>query len=78
MKNPDAGNIIQGAGGLTKLRWNLPGTGKRSGIRVLYIDFIYQEKVVLINCYSKKEKDNISDKEKAMYKDFINKIREEL
>jgi len=28
MKKPNAGDIIQGTGGLTKLRWNLPNTGK--------------------------------------------------
>jgi len=78
MQNPDAGDIIQSTGGLIKLRWNLPGTGKRGGIRILYVDFIYHEKVVLVNCYSKKDKDNISDKEKAVYKKFINDIREEL
>ena len=33
LKNPDAGDIIQGAGGLSKLRFALPGTGKSGGIR---------------------------------------------
>ena len=78
LKNPDAGDIIQGTGGLTKLRWALPNTGKSRGIRVLYIDFSRQEKIILINCYSKSEKDNITDKEKAMYKSLIKLIKEEL
>jgi len=78
MKNPCAGDIIKGTGGLIKLRWNLPDIGKRSGIRVLYVDFIRQETIILINCYGKSEKDNISDKEKAMYKAFIKEIGEEL
>lgn len=78
MKNPLAGDVIQGTGGLTKLRWNMPNTGKSGGIRILFIDFVYQETVIFINCYSKKEKDNISDNEKAMYKSLIKQIREEL
>jgi len=78
MKKPNAGDIIQGTGGLTKLRWNLPDTGKSSGVRILYIDFIRQEKIMLVNCYSKSGKDNITDKEKAMYKEFIKKIGKEL
>jgi hypothetical protein len=78
IENPDAGDIIQGTGGLIKLRWALPNTGKSGGVRVLYIDFTYQEKIIFINCYGKDEKDNISDKEKAMYKSLIKNIGEEL
>lgn len=78
LQNPKAGDIIQGTGGLTKLRWKLPSTGKSSGIRVLYIDLIRQEVNILINCYAKSDKDNITAKEKAMYKKFIDEMRKEL
>jgi hypothetical protein len=78
MLNPDAGDIIQGTGGLTKLRWALPNIGKSGGIRVLYVDFIYHKKIMLVNCYSKSEKDNLTDKEKAMYKELIKEIGKEL
>jgi hypothetical protein len=78
LKNPNAGNIIQGTGGLTKLRWALPNTGKSGGIRILYVNFTRHEKIILINCYSKSEKDNIADKEKAIYKSLIKLIKEEL
>lgn len=33
--NPDAGDIIPDTGGLRKLRWALPGRGKRGGARVI-------------------------------------------
>ena len=33
---PDAGDIIQGSGGLRKIRWNIPGHGKRGGLRIIY------------------------------------------
>ena len=29
--NPEAGSVIPGGGGLRKLRWALPGSGKREG-----------------------------------------------
>ena len=32
MLRPDAGNLIKGSGGLRKIRWNLPGIGKRGCI----------------------------------------------
>jgi len=36
MLRPDAGSLIRGTGGLRKIRWNLPGTGKRGALRVIY------------------------------------------
>ena len=34
--NPEVGKIIPGATGLRKVRWGLPGKGKRGGLRVIY------------------------------------------
>lgn len=36
LEKPDAGDIIQGTGGLRKLRWNRGNKGKRSGTRIIY------------------------------------------
>lgn len=36
MLRPEAGAIIKGSGGLRKIRWNLPGEGKRGGLRIIY------------------------------------------
>ena len=33
---PDIGDLIQGSGGLRKLRWRIAGQGKRGGLRVIY------------------------------------------
>jgi len=35
IKRPEAGVIIPG-GGLRKVRWSMPGRGKRGGARVIY------------------------------------------
>ena len=37
-----------------------------------------KETVILVNCYSKSEKDTLTSKEKAMYKEFIKEIGKEL
>ena len=78
LDNPNAGDLIQGTGGLRKLRWALPQTGKSGGIRVLYIDFTKQEKIMLVTCYGKNVKDNISDNEKEAYREFIKQIGKEI
>ena len=36
MFRPDAGSVIRGSGGLRKVRWKLPGIGKRGSIRIIY------------------------------------------
>ena len=36
MFRPDAGAVIKGSGGLRKIRWKLPGTGKRGAVRTIY------------------------------------------
>jgi len=36
IKDPEAGDLISGSGGVRKLRWRVIGRGKRGGIRVIY------------------------------------------
>jgi len=36
IEQPDKGDLIQGGGGIRKLRHALPGRGKSSGVRVIY------------------------------------------
>ena len=36
VKNPEAGPVIPGSGGVRKLRWAARGRGKRGGYRVVY------------------------------------------
>jgi hypothetical protein len=52
--NPETGSVIQGTGGVRKIRWALKNRGKSGGIRVLYIDFIVYEKIYLLMAYPKK------------------------
>ena len=34
--HPDAGALVQGTGGVRKIRWNAGQRGKRAGVRVIY------------------------------------------
>ena len=36
IKNPKAGSVVSGSGGVRKLRWAASGRGKRAGYRVIY------------------------------------------
>ncbi|MDC7235236.1 MAG: type II toxin-antitoxin system RelE/ParE family toxin [Spirochaetales bacterium] len=71
--NFDLYPIVQGTGGVRKLRFPLPGNkGKRGGSRIC---FYYSSndgyRIYLLVVFSKQEKDNLSGKEKKMLKAIV-------
>ena len=77
-EHPEAGDMIQGTGGLRKLRWALPGKGKSGSIRTLYVDFAYFEQIYMITCFKKNVKQNLSPAEKKQIKSVIGQIKANL
>jgi len=57
---PDAGDVIRGSGGVRKLRWGLPGQGKRGGLRVVYYWIGKDEQILFLTVYRKTEAADIS------------------
>ena len=62
--NPRAGDVIQGTGGLRKVRWSVAGGGKRGGVRVIYFHVAAQAQVRLLLIYRKGVKDDLTAAEK--------------
>ena len=62
--NPEAGDVIQGTGGLRKVRWSVAGGGKRGGVRVIYFHVAAQAQVRLLLIYRKGVKDDLTAAEK--------------
>ena len=62
--HPRAGNLLQGTGGIRKIRWSRKGMGKSGGVRVIY--FFYNEKMPLfmLTVFGKGEKNNLSMEER--------------
>ncbi len=54
--DPQGSPVIQGTGGVRKIRVTLNGRGKSGGARVLYVDFAVRETVGLVFAYPKNEK----------------------
>ena len=73
-KHPKSGEIMQETGGVRKLRWALPGGGKRGGVRIIYYYHDERMPLYLFTMFGKSEKDNLTDKEKKQLKTVIKNI----
>lgn len=58
--NPEAGDVIPGAGGARKVRWTLPGKGKRGGVRVIYFNYAEDGTLLLVMMYTKGNRENVT------------------
>lgn len=70
LKNPEAGDVIEGAGGLRKLRYGdtRRGKGKRGGLRVIYYWWNGGPQFWLFTLYNKDEMADLSAEEKRAFK----------
>jgi len=62
--HPNAGDVIQGSGGVRKLRWAAKGKGKRGGARIIYLYIVVAARIFLIRCYAKNVKTDLTADEK--------------
>lgn len=76
--NPTTGDLIQGTGGLRKLRIAFENRGKSGSGRVCYVDFAVYEKIYLITAYPKNEKENLSKAERNAIADMIQQLENAL
>lgn len=64
---PEQGPIIQGAGGLRKLRWSAQGRGKRGGLRLIYYWEPSSDTFYMLYLYAKNEQGDLaSDQVKVL------------
>jgi hypothetical protein len=62
--HPRMGDVIEGTGGLRKVRWSVPGRGKSGGVRVIYFHLATNAQVRLLLIYRKGVKDDLTPAEK--------------
>ena len=79
LKNPEAGDVITGTGGLRKVRHGdvTRGKGKRGGLRIIYYWWEPKRQFWLFTLYDKDELDDLSPKEKAALKTLLKQELEE-
>jgi hypothetical protein len=56
---PNMGAVIQGGGGLRKVRWALPSQGKSGGVRVIYY-LVTPDRILMVFIYQKGKQDDLT------------------
>jgi len=74
---PAKGKLIQGTGGLRKVRMALDSRGKSSGARVIYF-LATKEIIYMIWAYPKSEKDSLTAEEKRKLKKLTQQLKGEV
>jgi hypothetical protein len=69
--HPNAGDVIQDTGGIRKLRWNLPGTGKRGGVRVIYYWRVAEDQILMLLAYKKTKQTDLTPAQKRALKTVV-------
>ena len=69
--NPEAGSLIPAGKGLRKLRWAIPGKGKRGGLRVVYYWYTQDEKIYMLLPYKKSEQEGLAKKQMKILIEYV-------
>ena len=77
LKDPASGPVMEGTGGIRKVRFPIENRGKSSSVRVYYTDFEEYEVTYLITAFTKNEQENLSASEKAVLKKLVKALKEE-
>ncbi|MGH7884999.1 MAG: type II toxin-antitoxin system RelE/ParE family toxin [Thermodesulfobacteriota bacterium] len=75
---PGKGALITGTGGVRKLRFATKVKGKRSGVRVIYYYFNDNNPVFLFYIYGKNQKIDLSEDDKKMLYDVVQKMKKKM
>ena len=72
--NPEAGQLIPGTGGARKIRWAIPGKGKRGGARTIYYYHSASIPLFVLDIYTNNQKADLSESDKRSLKRVLAQI----
>jgi hypothetical protein len=73
MLRPDTGRLIRGSGGLRKIRWSLPGAGKRGALRVIYY-WSPPETIFMLFPYRKTEQEDLTPDQLGLLRKIVKEL----
>lgn len=77
VNRPDMGAIIQGTGGLRKVRWKLEGRGKSGGVRSIYYWMRADDHIYMLYAYPKNEQEDLTPEQKKTLKTIVERWSDE-
>ena len=77
LKDPESGPVMEGTGGIRKVRFPLNNRGKSGSVRVCYTDFAEIEVIYLITAFEKSERENLTSAEKKTLRKLVKALKEE-
>ena len=68
---PGTGDLIQGSGGIRKIRWGASGRGKRGGARIIYYWANNHDQIFMLFAYAKNERDDLTKGQLSALRDIV-------
>ena len=70
--HPKSGDLMEGTGGVRKLRWGRGNQGKSGGVRVIYYFHSDLIPLYLLTLFAKNERTNLSKSERNELSELVN------
>lgn len=77
-RDPEIGSVMSETGGLRKLRFARPGSGKSGGVRVCYASFMNHGIIALVFVFQKNERAILTRTERQAAADLIQTIERKI
>ena len=74
--HPRTADLMEGTGGVRKLRWARGGRGKSGGVRVIYYFHSDRIPLYLLTMFGKGEKDNLSKAERNELAELVGLLKD--
>ena len=71
LRNPAAGSVIRGTGGLRKIRWHSRSRGKRGGVRLIYYWLKDRDTILMLYAFGKSERADLSNEQKRILRQVV-------
>ena len=72
--HPELGVVIEGGGGIRKIRQSARGRGKSGGIRVIYYWIRDNQQILMLVAYPKSAKDDLTADETAILRSLVKEL----
>lgn len=76
MENPEKGDLIQGLGGLRKIRIGSNNKGKRGGARVIYYYYLSKARIYLFTAYGKSKQADLTQEQRKLLVQVVERIKQ--